>query len=360
MAREKRANVPFKLCPVMVITGEEHFLRRQELEQIRAAVFGRETSGMGLVSLDNTASITTVLDECRTAGMFAQKKMVVVSPADGLFRAGASRDSDGYDETPDDDTADTQDATSSSSGTARELLLRYAQAPSENSTLVLVCNKWLATTRLHKCLQPQGAIRWCEPPDPADVTGWLTRRGKSAYEKAITPPAAALLLELVGPDLSRLDGELAKLSLYALNAPAITPEMVDLLVGFQHEQQVWALIDALSAGNAAAALATHDELWQMDSKIGYSLVGAIFYWLGQVLRSREMLDRRISEQQISSDLRLWPRATATIALAKRWGISGSKRVSAALLAADMGAKTSLGDQKRNMEVFIVQLCSRGT
>lgn len=360
MAKEKRINAPFTLCPVMVITGEEQFLRRQELDQIRAAVFGKEPSGLGYILPEPSLGITAILDECRTAGMFAPKKLVVVSPADALFKAGGGRASaadDSTEDSPDDDPADTADS-GSGSGTARELLLRYAQAPTDGTTLVLVCNTWLGTTRLHKFLQPMGAIRWCEPVDPADATGWLTRRCKSEYAKTITPPAANLLLELVGADLSRLDGELAKLSLFDLNSTTITPEMVNLLVGFQHDQQVWALIDALAVGNAAAALATHDELWQMDNKIGYTLVGAIFYWLGQVLRAREMLDRRMPEAEISKALRLWQRGTQTIALAKRLGLAGSRRISAALLVADIGAKTSLGDHKRNMEIFIVQLCAR--
>ena len=345
----------------MVITGEEQFLRRQEQDQIRAAVFGKEPSGLGYILSDPSLGITAILDECRTAGMFAPKKLVVVSPADLLFKGGGGRASAGADnsaeDSVDEESTETPDG-GSGSGAARELLLRYAQAPAEGTTLVLVCNTWLGTTRLHKFLQPMGAIRWCEPVDPADATGWLTRRCKSEYGKTITPPAANLLLDLVGADLSRLDGELAKLSLFDLNSTAITPEMVNLLVGFQHDQQVWALIDALAVGNAAAALVTHDELWRMDNKIGYTLVGAIFYWLGQVMRAREMLDRRLPEAEISKVLRLWPRATQTIALAKRLGIAGARRISAALLAADMGAKTSLGDHKRNMEIFIVQLCSR--
>ncbi len=360
MAVEKKVNPPFKLSPVMVIAGEDQFLRRQELQQIRTAVFGKEPSGMGFVLLEATAGITAILDECRTVGMFAPKKLVVVSPADALFRKTTDRDAA---DAPADDAVDADDESTDGpeqggAGAARDMLLRYAQVPTDGATLVLMCNAWLSTTRLHKFLQPMGAIRWCEPIGVADAASWVARRSKSEYGKTIVPAAVNLLLELVGADLARLDGELSKLALYDLKSDTITLEMVSALVGFQHEQKVWALIDALTTGNAAAALTTHDELWQMDRKIGYSLVGAVFYWLAQVLRAREMLEQHVPEAEISKTLRLWQRSGPTLALARQLGIAGCRRISAALLAADMGAKSSLGEHKRNMEVFIVQLCAR--
>ena len=56
------------------------------------------------------------------------------------------------------------------------------------------------------------------------------------------------------------DNELAKLSLYEPDSPAITQKTVDALVGFQHEQQIWDMINALASKDAPTALKKIDEI----------------------------------------------------------------------------------------------------
>jgi DNA polymerase III subunit delta len=328
---------------VIVIAGEEAFLRDQAIEEIKHAVLGDEDPGMALVRLDGNAPIANILDEARTPSMFAPRKLVIVEPADALLKGGGE-----------DAPAKGRRPTLSN----REILENYVESPSDSAVLVLVCNSWLKTTRLHKALDKAGAIRWCEPIRQHAAPAWITRRARERYGKGIEPAAAARLADLIGPDLARLDNELAKLSLYDPASASIPVKAVDDLVGFQHEQEIWDLINALSARDAKIALRKVDELWQLDPKIEYTAVGAIFSWLNQVLRAREMLDRRLGDGAIIAALKLWPadRATKIISLAKSWGVSGSARWSQELLRVDIGNKTSVGESRVNLEKFIVQLC----
>ncbi|MDA8377939.1 MAG: DNA polymerase III subunit delta [Planctomycetia bacterium] len=344
-----------EIHPVMVLAGTESFLRRQWLERIRDVALDEASRDSGYIRLEPNASVTALLDECRTFGMFSSRKLVVLEPADNLLKARGSNTAEIANE---DDDEDKEPASMSDGTSARDLILRYAEAPSENTTLVLICDNWLKTTRLHKFLDKHGAVIFCQPMKEEEVPRWLTQHARADFGKTLEPLAAMRLAELVGSDLARLESELAKLALFSDKQSAITPTMVDELVGFQHEQVVWGFIDALAAGNAKEALARHAELWEMDARIGFSLVGAVYFWLSQALRAREMLDRRLSEGQIIKELRLWPgpKATAVMNSARRWGVEGCRRVSTALLAADMAAKTSLGDPQRNMERFIVQAC----
>jgi len=330
--------------PVMVLAGEEAFLRERALDEIKQAVLGEEDPGMALVRLDGATPAAVVLDEARTPSMFAPRKLVIVDPADALFKAAEE-------EAPARGRRPTL--------TNREILENYIEAPSDSAVLVLVCNSWLKTTRLHKILDKQGAIRWCLSIKEEAVPAWLTKRARDAHGKALEPTAAARLAELIGPDLMRLDNELAKLALYEPESPAINVKAVEALVGFQHEQEIWELINALSARDAATALRKVDELWQLDPKIEYSAVGAIFSWLNQVLRAREMLDQNMGAGQIIAALRLWPqdRATKIVTLARNWGLSGAARWSQELLRVDVANKTSVGDTRGNIEKFIVALCA---
>jgi DNA polymerase III delta subunit len=338
------------LSPVIVLAGEELFLRSENLVEIQRAVFGGEDPGMGLVRLDASSlggdAMAAILDELRTPSMFAPRKLVVVDPADALFKkADAGGGGGGGD-----------DANRLGN---RELLENYLESPAEGATLVLVLDSWLKTTRLHKALDKIGGIRPCTPIKPQFVPPWIARRATEAFGKTIDPAAVARLADLIGPDLQRLDNELAKLALYQPEAPAITVQAVDALVGFQHEQQIWDMINALAERDAPTALRKIEEIWALDSKIEYTATGAVFSWLNQVLKARELVERRLPDSQIGRDLKLWPpeRAQKVLALARTWGLAGAARWSAAMLQMDVANKSSLGEPRRNLEKFVVQLCT---
>lgn len=342
-------------APLRVVAGDELFLRDEHLARIRLEVLGEGDPGMSLVRMEGTASMADVLDECRTPSMFAPAKLVVVDPADALLKAseggmmGGGGSGGGKGRRP--------------AASPRELLEDYLEAQLQSGeppagVLVLVCESWLKTTRLHKALDKLGAVHLCEPIKPFQVPAWLARRTRDAYEKTLEPRAAARLAELIGPDLQRLDNELAKLALYKPAAATIGVEAVDALVGFQHEQKIWDMIGALAARDAGVALHKIAEIWQLDPKVGFTAVGAVTFWLNQVLRARELLDLRMSEPLIAKELRLWSedRARQTLALAKHWGRAGAAQWSRELLDVDVANKTSVGDVRSNLEKFIVRLC----
>jgi DNA polymerase III delta subunit len=328
---------------MMVVAGEELFLRTEHLAEIQRLIFGEEDPGMGLVRIDATPrgadAITGILDEVRTPSMFAPKKVVVVDPADPLFKKAP-------------------DADDKKLG-PRELLENYLESPVEGATLILVVTSWPKTTRLHKALDKVAGIRWCEPIKAYTAPNWIAKRALTAYSKTIDPPAAARLADLIGPDLQRLDNELAKLSLFDPDAPAITLQAIDALVGFQHEQQIWDMINALAERDAPTALRKIDEIWSLDSKIEYTATGAVFSWLNQVVKARELVDRRLPDAAIGRELKLWPpeRAQKIVALARTWGLQGTARWSEAMLQMDIANKSSLGEPRRNLEKFVVQLCT---
>ena len=188
----------------------------------------------------------------------------------------------------------------------REILENYLESPVPDGSaiLVLVVDSWLKTTRLHKAIDKLGGVRLCEPMripgPPVDHTphpggprqDHRCRRGTPGRVDKTT--------------FQRFDNELAKLSLYQPDQPAITLKAVDALVGFQHEQQIWDMINALAAGDAQTALKKIDELWALDSKIEYTATGAVFSWIHQVLKARELVDRRLPDAQIGRELKLWP------------------------------------------------------
>ncbi len=327
----KSASNPLSSAPLLVVAGEELFLRTEHLAEIKRAVLGEGDPGLAMVRFDETARVATVLDEARTPSMFAPRKLVIVDLADTLLKGGLEEGATppGRGERP--------------APINRELLESYLESPPDFSVLVLVCESWLKTTRLHKALDKRGAVLWALPLKDGQIVPWLRERARVSYGKSIDAPAAERLKDLIGPDLQRLDNELAKLALYAPGNPAITLDAINALVGFQHDRQIWDMIDALSGRDAAAALKKIDEIWQLDPKIDYKAIGAITAWLNQVLKARELLDARQPDGLIIRNLKLWPpdRARKVLSLARGWGLVG-----AALVPGAAGGGLGEQDQSR--------------
>ncbi len=338
-------------APVYVLVGEDLILRREKLAKLRSDFLGADQDSIGFVSLGANAAMRDILDECRTIGMFSPRKLVLVDPADALFTFRG--------EESEEDADESAAGEAGGAGLNRDLLERYLDAPCEAALLVLACQSWNKSTRLHKKLAAAKCIEFLESLTVANAGCWLVRRAKTEYSKELSLPTANRLVELVGPDRSRLDSELAKLALYCLNEPAISAEAVDTLTGFSHEQQVWDLIAAMGVGDAKSALQLHDALWQADKKVGFTIVGAVFYWLNQVMRAVELLEKRMSDAEITRELKLWPqqRAANVLHLARRWGLRGARRASQLLLQTDLGPKTGLGEMQPSMELFIIQVCA---
>ena len=347
-----KANTQDVAAPVYVLVGEDLILRREKLAKLRADFLGDNQDSIGFVSLGANVAMRDILDECRTIGMFSPRKLVLVDPADALFatRSGDPEDKDEQDEASEE---------AGGAGLNRNLLERYLDAPCATALLVLTCQTWNKSTRLHKRLAAGKCIEFLEALTPASAGAWLVRRAKAEYSKEMPLQVANRLVELVGPDRSRLDSELAKLALYCLNEPAISAAAVETLTGFSHEQQIWDMIAALGVGDAKSALQLHEALWQADKKIGFTIIGAVFYWLNQVMRAVELLEKRMSDAEITSELKLWPqpRAANVLHLARRWGFSGARRASQLLLQADLAPKTGLGEMQPCMERFIIQVCA---
>ncbi len=126
----------------------------------------------------------------------------------------------------------------------------YLSKPADSATLVLVMDSWPKNTRLHKAIDKMGGVRWAEPIKEYGVAPWIVRHAREAYGKTMEGGAAQRLAELIGPDLQLLNngaGQAVALSTRAAGNYHGGPVEIGPLVGFQHEQQIWDMINALAA-----------------------------------------------------------------------------------------------------------------
>jgi len=228
---------------IQVLFGDEPFLKRLILEKLRHLVGAGEDAPPAV--FDGTAAQwRDVHDELRTVSLFnpAGRRVVIVEDADAFVSANRARLED------------------------------YVERPGQRGTLIVEVTKWTSNMKLYKLVDQHGLQIECRLPhssrgkqkvvDEQAVIKWLIQWARHRHDARMDQHAAALMLDLIGPELGLLDQELARLALYAGTSNKITVELVQEMGGGWRAKTAWELIDAALFGDAPEAIAQLDRLLQ--------------------------------------------------------------------------------------------------
>jgi DNA polymerase III delta subunit len=172
----------------------------------------------------------------------------------------------------------------------------------------------------------------------------------------INPDAAALLADLIGNDLGRLDNELAKLALRSTDSTIRSGDIAGT-VAFQREQAMWHMTDALSTGNLTEALRRWRHLVQMDPSTEFRAVTWLGMWLENVRKALRMRAGGVPDEAIAKACRIWDAQLRGpfFRTVEQLGHQGVDRAIDLLIQADRRSKSGLGDAQSNVERFMLSL-----
>jgi DNA polymerase-3 subunit delta len=217
--------------PVYAVFGDDAFLRRETLKEVRNAVLPGQDDELSVARFaGNEASLADVLDELHTLPFFSNRRLVIVDDADPFVTAH------------------------------RKELEAYAGRPAERGVLVLSVKTWPGNTRLAKLVETVGLSVDCKGPNDRLLVPWLTHLAKSRYHSTFDAGAAELLVELVGPEVGVLVSEVEKLSVYVGTRANIHRDDVARMVGAGRIETVWKLLEAATTGRGDLALEHLDGL----------------------------------------------------------------------------------------------------
>ncbi len=347
-------DTPLNGARIALLHGKEAFLRQAWTDRLREAV---EAAGgaIDILRYDGmTASVTDVLDECRSMGLMAQHKLVIVDNADDFLKETDEEDEEDDEPPPVAKRGRAPKGAARPAMTRRALLERYAQAPSPDATLILRADGW-RRGNLDRMIEKVGLIVDCEPLKPFEAVREAQSLAQQRHQSRLEPDAARLLVERVGPDLERVNGALARLSLLAGRGEPIDLALVRETVGLAREEKAWTIQDVLLDSDPGPALALVRELMEVSR-----LDPVPIRWASMDLAAKVHAASRRTAQGESADaamrsIRVWgPVAERLKQVGPRLSPAASAELLRQAVETDWRGKTGQGDPLRGLEMLVVE------
>lgn len=308
--------------------GSDEFARSEALATLRAA-FSPDLADLNISVLEGRRlKLDDLACACEALPFLADRRLVIVRDALKHVRAGKERD---------------------------ELRTYLAQVP-ERCDLVFVENDEPdKRSSVFTYLKKAGQVVEFRPREGAELVKWLNERAQR-LEVRLEPAAAQRLIGCVGGEGRILVTELGKLASYVGRGGQITPNLVDLLVQDQHEQNLFAFIDDLSLRRRAAALRSLRNLLAEGQAPTYIM----FMLTRQVrilLAVQELAAERLRADEIATRLGQRPFVVRK-ALEQVRGFRGDelRRLHDRLLEIDHATKTGRTRPEAALDVLVLEVC----
>ncbi len=312
--------------PIYVIAGKEESLVNAKCQELLDHLLGPEDRMTGLLSLEGAqASLSDVLDELRTAPFLTGQRVVVVKGADDFVSKN------------------------------RSALEKYFEKPSPTGVLALTVGSWSKQTKLAKKLAKVGKLIEVAKPKRHELSRHLIGHAQRTNGKRLDRPAAEMLVELVGEELTQLYNEVDKLALFARDEKTITTQHVESLAGHNRIFGAFEVIEAMISGNRLGAIARLRNMFEEDKSAEYTVVGAFAYHLRRMFSAKVMLERGAGAKEVADKLRIWSNKERFFGQLRQASLEQLGKYIEDLAAIDYAVKTGQAKTQVAMEQLVLKL-----
>ena len=262
--------------PIYFLMGEEPYYIDKLTEYIEDNVLSEEEKGFNqMVLYGRDVTIEDIVANAKRYPMMADRQVVIVKEAQELTKT-------------------------------IDKLESYAENP-QPSTVLVIAYKYKTLDKrkkLIKLIDKNGLLFESKKLYENQVASWISRVLKSK-EFSIEPKAAAMLLEFLGTDLSRISNELDKLQIILPKGTVINPNHIEENIGFSKDFNVFEFRKAIGDRNQLQAYRIADHFAQ--NKKEYPMVlttGMVFSFFSQVLQYHGLKDK--NPKNVASVLKINP------------------------------------------------------
>jgi DNA polymerase-3 subunit delta len=316
------------IAPIYVISGKDAYLQSSRFEAVIDGLLTSEERAMCLYQVaGKDANITDVLDELRTLPFLAERRVVAIRDGDKFISEN------------------------------RPILEKYFEKPSPSGVLVLVVQTWLKTTRLAKMLAKVGQLIAVEEMKPGQLPQYAANYAKAQYGKGFDRGANQLLVELAGDSPGRIASEVDKLAVYVGSAKSITADDIEKLIGHNRSFNVFAVIDAITAGNAGLAVERLRKMFASDKDSRFTSVGAFAFQFRRMFNAKVLISGGMNEYQAASKLRIWGNKDAFFKQLRGLSLERIAGFQSELARIDYAIKTGGKTPEAALEMLVMKMAS---
>ena len=193
----------------------------------------------------------------------------------------------------------------------------YAENP-QDTTVLVICYKYKTLDKrkkVTKVLEKNGLVFESKKLYENQVGDWL-KRVLAGKKLTIEPKAAAMFVDFLGTDLSRIANEIDKLAIILKPGEIITPAIIEENIGFSKDFNPFELRKAIGERNQLKSYQIADHFAQnpKDNPIVLT-VGLVFSFFSQLLQYHGLKDK--NPKNVASALRVNPYFVKDYELAAR-------------------------------------------
>ncbi|MEM1336167.1 MAG: DNA polymerase III subunit delta [Bacteroidota bacterium] len=314
-----------EIKPLYFLMGEEPYYIDKIAEFIGSTVLSEEEKGFNQITLyGKETSIDAIIAQAKRYPMMAERQVVIIKEAQHLSRT-------------------------------IEQLAHYANNL-QPTTVLVICYKYKKLDKrkkLHNAVLSSGVLFESKKLYENQVVDWI-RRVLSGKGYKITPKAAALLVEYLGTDLSKIDNDLQKLFLVVPQNTAITEELIEKHIGVSKDYNNFELKKAIAEGNKKKASTIVHYFTQNPRENPLVVTITLLHnFFSQLLQYHSLKDR--SPRSVAHTLRVNPYFVGEYQSAsKRYSMKQVSGIISGLRELDMKGK-GLGTQNASQADLLKEL-----
>lgn len=344
--------------PGYVLLGDEAFLLQRARRAIMDALVPADLRDFCLHDLDlGDTSIFEALDLAQTPSLMAPFQVLFVRNLKTLYGRGQKKEEfaaiDAYFRRPNPQALIV-------------FLADHIRLPQDLRTMDMQDKE--RAEKIRETLGDACGIVELQRVSDEDAVQWAVREA-SAQRIRLTDDAARELVDALGAEMLTLSSELTKLVLYAQakNASSIELSDVETMISAAKQRSLYELTDAISAKDAARAVALLHGLLNASEAGEEAAIGHVFslaktFRQMLVLNEKQVRDQRAIWQVLWPGFRVAPfAADALIAQARRYRDRSELTRGIELIArADAELRSNPADKRLVLERLVLRLAGRGT
>ncbi len=333
-----------KFKPVLVLHGEEEFLRSELIRAAPGAIVPDESirSFNCDVLYGPETSMDQVITLARSYPMMSDRRLVIVREAERILRAKPAGA-----------------AAKGKKKSVEDPLLLYLDKPNPDTLLIFEMEKFGAKNQSpFKDLAEKAQVVEFPELKEGEAVVWAAARAKQ-MGRTLTTEAARLLVNYLGTPLRALANELEKLALYCGETKSISDKDVEQIAGASRENNVFELTKAIGASNKPMAITIALRMLDQASDQKQFMFVMLSRFIEQMTIARELAAKGENERAIAEALELRGGAAyfakEIISQARRYTRARLDAALHAILDAEYQSRQKHASDELLMEMLLVQL-----